>query len=221
MATRDRSRSRPCGVAGRFGACGKKAPETPDAKPGGGRCGDGGDQQEIVEDLRQRSYDASETVPGVVVNLPDVYLFAFGSSTIEAEGRAKLKELAAYLSRPELASRRVSIEGHTDSVGTDAFNQGLSERRAQSVQAGAADRRSADGTHRGARLRGVPAGGAQHDARRRRRSRGAGAQPPRGDRDSRTGAEPGADAGALSAPFSCTTTRTRAGTATPSRRAGS
>ncbi len=94
----------------------------------------GATNKEIVEDLRKRSYDASETVPGVVVNLPDVYLFAFGSSTVEGEGRVKLKELAAYLSRPELASRRVSIEGHTDSVGTDAFNQGLSERRAQSVR---------------------------------------------------------------------------------------
>lgn len=116
------------------GACGKKAPETPDGKPGAGNAIAAASNKEIVEDLRKRSYDASETVPGVVVNLPDVYLFAFGSSTVEAEGRVKLKELAAYLSRPELASRRVSIEGHTDSVGTDVFNQGLSERRAQSVR---------------------------------------------------------------------------------------
>ena len=116
------------------GACGKKAPETPDGKPAAGGAATGATNKEIVEDLRKRSYDASETVPGVVVNLPDVYLFAFGSSTVEAEGRVKLKELAAYLSRPELASRRLSIEGHTDSVGTDAFNQGLSERRAQSVR---------------------------------------------------------------------------------------
>ncbi len=72
--------------------------------------------------------------PGVVVSLPDVYLFAFNSSAIGAEGRAKLKELAAYLARPELLSRRVSIEGHTDSIGTDAVNQSLSERRAESVR---------------------------------------------------------------------------------------
>ena len=115
-------------------ACGKKAPETPGADPAAAAGAGEATNKEIVEALRQRSYDASETVPGVVVNLPDVYLFAFGSSTIEGEGRAKLKDLAAYLSRPELSSRRVSVEGHTDSVGTDAFNQGLSERRAQAVR---------------------------------------------------------------------------------------
>ena len=115
-------------------ACGKKAPETPGADSTAAKGGGEATNKEIVEALRQRSYDASETVPGVVVNLPDVYLFAFGSSTIEAEGRAKLKDLAGYLSRPELSSRRVSVEGHTDSVGTDAFNQGLSERRAQAVR---------------------------------------------------------------------------------------
>jgi len=114
-------------------ACGKKPPGTPGADPAAAGAVEA-TNKEIVEALRRRSYDASETVPGVVVNLPDVYLFAFGSSTIEAEGRAKLKDLAAYLSRPELSSRRVSIEGHTDGVGTDAFNQGLSERRAQSVR---------------------------------------------------------------------------------------
>ena len=115
-------------------ACGKKAPDTPDAQSAASGGGGAATNKEIVEALRKRSYDASETVPGVVVNLPDVYLFAFGSSAIGAEGRAKLKELAAYLTLPELVSRRVSIEGHTDSIGTDAANQGLSERRADSVR---------------------------------------------------------------------------------------
>lgn len=114
--------------------CGKKKPESPAAQPGSVSAADAATNKQIVDALRRRSYDASETVPGVVVNLPDVYLFAFGSSTVEAEGRAKLKELAAYLSRPELAGRRLSIEGHTDSIGTDAFNQSLSERRAEAVR---------------------------------------------------------------------------------------
>jgi outer membrane protein OmpA-like peptidoglycan-associated protein len=116
------------------GGCGKKAPETPSANAPEARGAGEATNKEIVAALRQRSYDASETVPGVVVNLPDVYLFAFGSSTIEAEGKTKLKELASYLSRPELETRRVSIEGHTDSVGTDVFNQNLSERRAEAVR---------------------------------------------------------------------------------------
>jgi len=112
--------------------CGKKSPDTPGAQPAGEQ--GAATNKEIVDALRQRSYDASETVPGVVVSLPDVYLFEFNSSAIGAEGRAKLKELAEYLARPELLSRRVSIEGHTDSIGTDAVNQTLSERRAESVR---------------------------------------------------------------------------------------
>jgi outer membrane protein OmpA-like peptidoglycan-associated protein len=113
-------------------ACGKKSPDTPGPTASGGPVA--ATNKEIVEALRQRSYDASETVPGVVVNLPDVYLFAFNSSAIGTDGRAKLKELATYLARPELVGRHVSIEGHTDNIGTDAVNQSLSERRAAAVR---------------------------------------------------------------------------------------
>lgn len=113
-------------------ACGKKSPGTPPAQPTSVERG--ATNKEIVEALRQRSLDASETVPGVVVSLPDVYLFAFNSSAVGAEGRAKLKELAAYLARPELLGRHLSIEGHTDAIGTDAVNQSLSERRAAAVR---------------------------------------------------------------------------------------
>lgn len=57
-----------------------------------------------------------------------------GAAPSVLRGCTKLKDLAAYLIRPELLSRRVSIEGHTDAIGTEAVNQGLSERRADSVQ---------------------------------------------------------------------------------------
>ena len=38
---------------------------------------------------------------------------------------------------------RLAVEGHTDSVGTDAYNQGLSERRAESVRAYLVDQKFA------------------------------------------------------------------------------
>ena len=57
--------------------------------------------------------------------------FDFDKSIIKPEGRPVLDEIVTVLnSNP---SMRVDIQGHTDSVGSDAWNQGLSERRARAV----------------------------------------------------------------------------------------
>jgi outer membrane protein OmpA-like peptidoglycan-associated protein len=45
-----------------------------------------------------------------------------------------LRELGAALSDPKLKGARISIGGHTDGVGGDAFNQKLSERRAATIK---------------------------------------------------------------------------------------
>jgi len=57
--------------------------------------------------------------------------FAFDSAELTAEGRATLDEMAETLRRLNFISG--TVIGHTDSVGSDAFNQGLSVRRAESV----------------------------------------------------------------------------------------
>jgi OOP family OmpA-OmpF porin len=57
--------------------------------------------------------------------------FDFDKSTLRPDAVAILNEAAEILKRyPEL---KVEVAGHTDSVGTDAYNQGLSERRARAV----------------------------------------------------------------------------------------
>jgi OOP family OmpA-OmpF porin len=57
--------------------------------------------------------------------------FAFGSATLTAEGRANASKAAGMLKQhPTL---HVSVDGFTDSIGSEAYNQGLSERRAQAV----------------------------------------------------------------------------------------
>jgi outer membrane protein OmpA-like peptidoglycan-associated protein len=73
-----------------------------------------------------------KTDRGVVVTLGDV-LFDTGKATLKPGAYATVERLAAVLK--EASSRKVLIEGHTDNVGSDEYNQGLSERRAQSVQA--------------------------------------------------------------------------------------
>jgi len=57
--------------------------------------------------------------------------FDFDKSTLRPDAVAILNEAIEILKRyPEL---KVEVAGHTDSVGTDAYNQGLSERRARAV----------------------------------------------------------------------------------------
>lgn len=58
--------------------------------------------------------------------------FAFDSAKIEPQFYDELNEVAAVMkANPSAAGY---IDGHTDSVGADAYNQGLSERRAQAVR---------------------------------------------------------------------------------------
>ena len=57
--------------------------------------------------------------------------FAFDSSVVQEQYFTDLGELAKFLKRFDEVD--VSIDGHTDSVGTDAYNQQLSQRRAQAV----------------------------------------------------------------------------------------
>lgn len=62
-------------------------------------------------------------------NLQDVVYFEFDSSTLDEAAKAKLEENADWLKKD--AARTVTIEGHTDEVGTPEYNLGLGERRAQ------------------------------------------------------------------------------------------
>jgi outer membrane protein OmpA-like peptidoglycan-associated protein len=73
-----------------------------------------------------------KTDRGVVVTLGDV-LFDTGKATLKPGAYTTIDRLATVLK--EDAERKVLIEGHTDNVGSDEYNQSLSERRAGAVQA--------------------------------------------------------------------------------------
>ena len=59
-------------------------------------------------------------------------LFDYDEATIRDDARATLQRNAEYLKR--WSSTRVSIEGHCDSRGTNEYNLGLGERRANAVR---------------------------------------------------------------------------------------
>ena len=65
-----------------------------------------------------------------VIELPGVY-FDFDKATLKPEAKVVLNEAAALLNQHERVV--VEVAGHTDSTGSDAYNQGLSERRANAV----------------------------------------------------------------------------------------
>lgn len=60
--------------------------------------------------------------------------FEFNSAKVSPASTELLKKLAAAMKAPELVSGKFMIEGHTDAVGTAAYNKDLSERRAASVK---------------------------------------------------------------------------------------
>ncbi len=60
--------------------------------------------------------------------------FEFDSAELTNDGRISIDALGKALLQPALRDHRYQIAGHTDSVGTDAYNQRLSEQRAMTVR---------------------------------------------------------------------------------------
>jgi outer membrane protein OmpA-like peptidoglycan-associated protein len=89
------------------------------------------DQQ--AEKLAREIKDAkvSRVGEGIAVTFESGILFPFDSAELQGAGRENLRKLAASL-QDETRSD-VLIAGHTDSVGADDYNQGLSRRRAEAA----------------------------------------------------------------------------------------
>lgn len=91
------------------------------------------DQQE--KKLRERTagtgIDVERQGDQLVLNMPGDVTFDFNSAVVRTEFRTPLDNVAATLA--EFPSTYIDIYGHTDSKGSDSYNQGLSERRAASV----------------------------------------------------------------------------------------
>jgi outer membrane protein OmpA-like peptidoglycan-associated protein len=86
-----------------------------------------------AEDLQRQitELNAKATDRGLVVTLGDL-LFETGKAELKGGAAANIGKLSAFLiQHPD---RTVTIEGHTDNVGADDYNLGLSQRRANSVQ---------------------------------------------------------------------------------------
>jgi outer membrane protein OmpA-like peptidoglycan-associated protein len=92
------------------------------------------EKAQLRERLRQQLnlvLETRETQRGLIVNISDV-LFDFNKYTLKPAAREKLAKVGGILlAYPGL---KIQLEGHTDSIGSDEYNQKLSEQRAGSVR---------------------------------------------------------------------------------------
>ncbi|NRF65589.1 OmpA family protein [Aquincola sp. S2] len=87
-------------------------------------------QRTLILQQRLTDLQAKETERGLLVTLGDV-LFEFNRADLRPTAQGQLQKLADFLK--QYPDRRVLIEGHTDSVGSAAYNEQLSRRRAEAV----------------------------------------------------------------------------------------
>ena len=94
----------------------------------------------IGHQMDQRARDITQNVPGatvervgegIQVTFPSGLLFDFDSDVIRSNAASNLNSLARNLSK--YGDSNLMVAGHTDAVGSSEYNQGLSDRRAESA----------------------------------------------------------------------------------------
>jgi outer membrane protein OmpA-like peptidoglycan-associated protein len=89
------------------------------------------DQQAKEIDASVEGATVQRVGEGIAVTFASGLLFAYDSDVIQANARANLTELANSLKKYPESS--LLIVGHTDDMGSDSYNQGLSQRRADAA----------------------------------------------------------------------------------------
>nr|MBS0022131.1 DUF4398 and OmpA-like domain-containing protein [Gammaproteobacteria bacterium] len=89
--------------------------------------------EERVQELEQELTDlrGKRTSRGLVVTLDSV-LFEFNKATLKPGAQREISRLASVLQQHP--DHNLIVEGHTDNVGSDNYNEGLSQQRAESVK---------------------------------------------------------------------------------------
>ncbi len=86
-----------------------------------------------MQEALNRIAPTKRTPAGMVMTLSDeAFRFDFDKATLRPENKETLSRIAGVLLASE--GYRLFIDGHTDDIGTDEYNQKLSERRAKAVR---------------------------------------------------------------------------------------
>jgi outer membrane protein OmpA-like peptidoglycan-associated protein len=100
------------------------------------------EDQKFLDGLRTRktrslSSGDRDRVAAIAKEKPQIDLeinFDYNSDKISAKARPAVETLGKALSNPDLKDSVFLVAGHTDAKGGDAYNQGLSERRAEAIK---------------------------------------------------------------------------------------
>jgi len=100
------------------------------------------EQDKFLQSIRGRSTRSLSTaereeIAAVAKTKPNIDLeitFDYNSANISQKSLASVQALGRALTSPDLKGSTFVVAGHTDAAGTDAYNQDLSERRADSIK---------------------------------------------------------------------------------------
>lgn len=88
-------------------------------------------QAEEMEKVLKDDAEVKRVGEGIVIEFKEKVLFGFNRADLSATAQSNLDKLINVLQK--YPDTNIEIIGHTDNVGSDEYNQGLSERRASSV----------------------------------------------------------------------------------------
>jgi outer membrane protein OmpA-like peptidoglycan-associated protein len=106
---------------------------------------------QTIRNRATRSLSAAEReeIATIVKDKPKIDLeinFDYNSANISAKSLPSVQALGRALSNPDLKGSTFIVAGHTDAAGGDAYNQDLSERRADSIKRYLVDKFGVPGT---------------------------------------------------------------------------
>ncbi|TAI67794.1 OmpA family protein [Bradyrhizobium sp. Leo170] len=112
-------------------------------------------ETKFVDSLRNRptrslSLGEREEIAELAATKPQINLeihFDFNSAEISKSSAQAVQELGKALSNPSLKGSTFVVAGHTDAVGSEAYNQELSERRADTIKKYLAERYGINGSN--------------------------------------------------------------------------
>ena len=100
------------------------------------------EERRFIDSLRNRGAESFTTeertrTAAIAARKPSTDLtvnFEFDSAALGPDAEGVLTQFGSALRRPELTGQTIWLAGHTDAKGTEAYNHGLSERRADAVK---------------------------------------------------------------------------------------
>ena len=88
-------------------------------------------ETEMRQELAGTGVEVKRQGDDILLNMPNSITFDFDSSRVKTQFNGTVSDIARILN--QYPQTNIEVAGHTDNVGTDSYNQKLSEQRAQAV----------------------------------------------------------------------------------------